>query len=231
MAAIDKKSGKTIWTTAPIDDDMAAHASPILFSYAGHRVLAHCSSAHGLGIDADTGKLLWSVPLKNRFGTNVSTPIYGWGQVFYVTPYTDLGRAYRLVANDRSIEAEHIWTNPLDTVTGCGLLIGRKLFAAGYRKPKFWCLVDWQSGKTLQEIKDLTTGAAIMADRRVYLLDERGNAALLKPTPKSMEIVSRFRLPLDGKRVSDAWAHPVLCDGRLYLRYHDKLWCYDVKRH
>jgi hypothetical protein len=30
-------------------------------------------------------------------------------------------------------------------------------------------------------------------------------------------------------RARDAWAHPVLCDGRLYLRYHDTLWCYDAK--
>ena len=229
VAALDKTSGETVWTAAPLDDDIAAHASPILFHFAGRRVLAHCSSAHGLGIDADTGKLLWSVPLKNRFGTNVSTHIYGWGRVFYVTPYTELGRAYRLVAGDRGIEAEHIWTNPLDTVTGSGLLIGRKLFAAGYRKPKHWCLVDWQSGETLQEIKELSTGSAIMADGRVYCLDERGNVALLEPTSNSMKIVSRFRLPIDGKRVGDAWAHPVLCDGRLYLRYHDKLWCYDVK--
>jgi hypothetical protein len=25
------------------------------------------------------------------------------------------------------------------------------------------------------------------------------------------------------------WAHPVLLDGRLYLRHHDTMWCYDVR--
>ncbi len=232
VAALDKQTGKTVWTTDPLGDDHAAHASPILFRHASRRVLAQCSSAHGLGIDANSGELLWSVPLANRFGTNISTPIYGWGQVFYVTPYTALGRAYRLVANDQGIDARHLWTHPIDTVTGSGLLIGRTLFASGYNKLKWWSLIDWQSGQTKQEIKDLSTGAAIMADSRVYLLDERGNVALLKlePPPDGMEIVSRFRLPTDRKRVKDAWAHPVLCDGRLYIRYHDKLWCYDVKR-
>ena len=34
--------------------------------------------------------------------------------------------------------------------------------------------------------------------------------------------------PLVTDRVTDAWAHPVLLDGRLYLRYHDMLYCYDV---
>jgi hypothetical protein len=32
----------------------------------------------------------------------------------------------------------------------------------------------------------------------------------------------------EGKR-SDVWAHPVLLDGRLYLRDHGRLACFDVK--
>ncbi len=230
VAALDKKSGETVWTTPPLAGDHAAHASPILFNYAGRRVIAHCSSAHGLGIDADSGKLLWTVPLKNRYGTNVSTPIYGDGQVYYVTPYTENGRVYRLVADAQGIAARRVWTNTLDTVTGSGLLIGRTLFSAGYERVKCWRLVDWQSGETEQELKDLTTGSAIFADSRAYCLDERGNVALLKSGPAGMEIVGRFRLPADRPRIKDAWSHPVISRARLYLRYHDKLWCYDVKR-
>ena len=238
IAALDKQTGKTVWTTPPLDnaaeDEHAGHSSPILFRHAGRRVLAQSTSAHGIGIDADSGKLLWTVPQKNRFGTNVSTPIYGHGQIYYVTPYAELGRAYLLVAGDGGIDSgidvKHLWTCPLDTVTGSGLLIGKQLFSSGYSKVKYWCLVDWQNGETRQKLKDLTTGAAIMADGRVYCQDERGNVALLKPTPDGMEIVSRFRLPIGPKRVRDAWAHPVLCDGRLYLRYHDGFWCHDVKR-
>ncbi|MFZ2146125.1 MAG: hypothetical protein WAV28_02800 [Sedimentisphaerales bacterium] len=52
--------------------------------------------------------------------------------------------------------------------------------------------------------------------------------ALLKPGNEGLDIVGRFRLLTE--RVRDAWAHPVVHDGRLYLRYHDTLWCYDVKK-
>ncbi|MHC4330630.1 MAG: hypothetical protein ACYSWW_21205, partial [Planctomycetota bacterium] len=72
-----------------------------------------------------------------------------------------------------------------------------------------------------------TTGAAIYADGRLYCLDEQGNVALLKPGDRILEIAGRFRLPT-GKIRGDAWTHPVLHNGRLYLRYHDTLWCYDV---
>jgi outer membrane protein assembly factor BamB len=226
MAALDKRTGETIWTTRQPGDDPATYCSPILFRYGGRRLIAHCSASYGFGADADTGELLWQVPLKNRFGTNVSTPIYGAGAVYYVTPYAELGRLYRLRFDRGEITVQEAWMHPLDTVTGSGVLVDGILYSAGYRKPKSWFAVDWQTGETRSELAELTTGAAIYADGRLYCLDERGNGALLKlPT---LEIVGRLDLKI-GDRVRDAWAHPVLCDGRLYLRYHDRFWCYDVQ--
>jgi outer membrane protein assembly factor BamB len=227
MAALDKRTGHTAWTTEPLGDDHTSHASPILFRYAGRRLIASCSSAHGFGVDADTGELLWAVPLKNQYETNVSTPLYGSGCVYYVTPYAENGRLYRLRPHGQGIDAEHLWTCPLDTVTGSGVLVDGILFSAGYRKPKWWFAIDWETGATKSELEDFTTGAAIYADGRLYVLDEKGNVGLLKPAGDGLVVVGRFRL--FDQRARDAWAHPVLCDGRLYLRYHDTLWCYDVK--
>ena len=227
MTALDKRNGQTVWTTEPLGEDRTSHCSPILFRYAGRRVIANCSSAHGFGVDADTGKLLWTVPLRNPHGVNVATPVYGSGSVFYVTPYAELGRLYRLSADGQGIAAEHLWTSPLDTVTGGAVLVDGTLFASGYKKSKWWFGVDWQTGQTKYELTDLTTGATIYADERLYCLDESGTVALLKPGSEGLDVVGRFRLVT--RRVRDAWAHPVLHDGRLYLRYHDTLWCYDVK--
>ena len=227
MAALDKLDGRTVWTTEPLGDDRTSHCSPILLRYAGRRLITSCSSAHGFGVDADTGKLLWTVPLKNPNGVNVSTPVYGSGSVYYVTPSAEMGRAYRLVTDGQAVTAEHIWTSGLDTVTGGAVLVDGTLFAAGYRKSKWWFGVDWQTGRTKYELKDFTTGAAIYADGRLYCLDEKGSVGLLKPGSDGLEIAGRFALVT--KKVRDAWTHPVLHDGRLYLRYHDTLWCYDVK--
>jgi hypothetical protein len=165
--------------------------------------------------------------LKNPYGTNISTPVYGSGQIFFVTPYAELGRAYRLVTDKENMYAEHVWTASLDTVTGGGVLVDGTLFAAGYRESKWWFGIDWQTGWTKYELKELTTGAAIYADGRLYCLDERGRVALLKPETNGLKIMGRFDLL--NKNTRDAWAHPVLLNGRLYLRYHDELWCYDVK--
>ena len=107
------------------------------------------------------------------------------------------------------------------------MLVDGTLYAAGYRKPKWWFGLDWRTGETRSEQKDLTTGAAIYADGRLYCLAEGGRAALLTTGRDGLRIAGQFRLT--DKRAGDAWAHPVLVGGRLYLRYHDTLWCYDVK--
>ncbi|NQT40815.1 MAG: PQQ-binding-like beta-propeller repeat protein [Planctomycetes bacterium] len=227
MAALDKRTGKTVWTTKPLADDRTSHSSPILFRHGGRRVLASCSSAHGFGVDADTGKLLWTVPLLNRFGVNTATPIYGDGSVFFVTPYAENGRLYHLRAKDQDIAAEHAWTCSLDTVTGSGILLDGTLYAGGYKKSKWWFGVDWRTGQTKCELKDFTTGAAIYADGRLYVLDERGAVGLLRPSGDGLEVTGRFQLPTPPVR--DAWTHPILHNGRLYLRHHDTFWCYDVK--
>jgi len=226
MAALDRRSGDTVWKTPPLGDDRASYASPLLFRHASRRMLANCSSAHGFGVDADTGRLLWTVPLRNQFDVNVSTPEYGDGCIYHVTPYGEEGRLYRLRSSGQEIAPELVWKNNLDTVTGSGVRWGDTLFAAGYRRSKWWFAVDWKTGVPRSELKELKTGAAVYADGRLYCLDERGTVGLVNCQEGRLELISRFALV---ERAGDAWAHPVLHQGRLYLRYHDRLWCYDVK--
>jgi outer membrane protein assembly factor BamB len=226
MAALDKRNGQTVWTTEPIRNDQATHSSPILFRHAGRRLLANCSSGHGFGVDADTGKLLWTVPLRNQYGVNVTPPVYGAGNIFYVTAYTP-AVSYRLEADGDGLRAQRAWNCALDTVTGGAVLVDGLLYASGYSRSKWWFCFDWKTGRTRYQRKDLTTGAAILADGRLYCMAEDGRVALLKPEADRFELAGQFRLV--PKRVSDAWVHPVLLDGRLYLRYHSTLGCYDVR--
>ena len=49
---------------------------------------------------------------------------------------------------------------------------------------------------------------------------------LIKADPDSFEEVGSFKVPGSGERPS--WAHPVVNDGRLYLREGDKIFCYSI---
>lgn len=227
VAALDRKNGQTLWATDPLEGDKLTHSSPIIFEHAGKRLISNCTSAHGFGIDADTGELMWTVPLENKYGTNISTPVYGMSKIYYVTPYSEMGRCYFLLPEKGRFRPVHLWTNPLDTVTGCGVLVDEVFYSSGYKDVKWWCAVDWLTGRNKCELKTLTTGSAIYADKRLYILDEKGTLALVEPKSDSLEIRGSFKVV--EKTRNDAWAHPVLLDGKLYVRYHDTLWCYDVR--
>ena len=228
MAALDKRTGATVWTTEPLGDDVVSHCSPILIRCNGRRQLVNCSSAHGFGVDADTGELLWAVPVKNKYGTNISTPTYGSGRVFFMTPYDSLGRQYGLVTKGRGVEAKLTWKSVIDAVTGCAVLVDGTLYAAGYDATKLWHVIDWDTGQTTHELDDFTTGAVLYADGRLYIMDLHGAVGLLESTAEGLKVRGRFQLV--RKRVRDAFAHPVVFGGRLYLRYHDTFFCYDVRK-
>ena len=61
-----------------------------------------------------------------------------FGAIFYVTPYAEEGRLYQLREDGQGFVPEQIWQSSLDTVTGSGVLVDGTLFAAGYRKNKWW---------------------------------------------------------------------------------------------
>jgi outer membrane protein assembly factor BamB len=110
-----------------------------------------------------------------------------------------------------------------------------RLFGSGSTKSQTLNCIDWKTGESqyhLARPNPVTARwaetAMIWAEGRLYCLFEDGVVALLRPAANSFEVDGRYQL-VEAKR-GDAWAHPVLLDGRLYLRHHDTLWCYDVRR-
>ena len=233
MAALDKASGKTVWTSEPIPGEKAAYSSPILFRYRGRRMLVNYTNPHAWGVDADTGKLQWKVPLKTRWGAAVSTPVYADGTVFFVAPDGPGASKFRLIGDPPGSRVELAWHSEVDTLTGCCLYLNGRLYANGCKTSKTLHGIDGKTGETLFDMPRLkprkpghASNATLWADGRIFGLFEGGQVVLLNPKSDGFELTGKLKL-VDARR-NDAWAHPVLLDGRLYLRYHNTLWCYDV---
>jgi len=246
MAALDRNTGKTVWATEPLifertvafggrklrkpvrDADGANHASPILFELGGRRHIVGCSSRHAFGVDAETGKLLWTRPMPTRWEVLGIAPVLYNDAVFVTGPDGRGGKLFRIHVDGPNVRVEEAWTTAMDTCHGGVVLVDGLFYGSWYRGFNGWGCVDGQTGKTRYRTPELAMGSVTYADGRLYCLSQRGVVALLKPTPTGFEFTGRFRLT-DGRR-RDAWAHPVICDGRLYLRYHDNLYCYDIRQ-
>jgi outer membrane protein assembly factor BamB len=90
-----------------------------------------------------------------------------------------------------------------------------------------WACVDWTTGETLWTTKWYARGSIISADGMLYLFEEKsGHIALVKPDPSKLDIVSEFQIT---KGEGPFWAHPVISNGKLYIRHGDVLMVYKVK--
>ena len=72
-------------------------------------------------------------------------------------------------------------------------------------------------------------GSVAYADGRLYYRNEDGPVFLLEASPRGFAQRGRFDPP--DRQGSPAWAHPVIANGKLYLRDQGVLLCYDVKKH
>jgi outer membrane protein assembly factor BamB len=236
MVALDKKTGKTIWTSEPLEKEQVSYCSPILFRYAGRRILSNCTSHHAFGVDADSGKILWKVPVHGRWSVTCSTPVYEDGRIFYVTCDGPNGSQHRIHVDENGVRSELAWRTQVDTLTGSGILVDGRLFTNGSKKHKSLYCLDWETGKTLYSTKvtqawsKWASAAMVWAEGRLYAFFENGTLALFVPGEKDFGVRGNFRVVQTSPTRNDAWGHPILHNGRLYVRYHDRLWCYDAAK-
>ena len=235
VVALDKKTGSLLWKAPLPEGDGAGYSSPIVVEAAGHRQYVDFLEKGLAGIDAASGKLLWRSRKGANGVANCATPVFADGLVFAASAYGGGGAQVRLVADGADgVKAEDVYaTKKMQNHHGGMILYGGFLYGAngGNEGGSLVCL-DYKTGKVMWDARDLgrgrvPKGSLALADGRLYYRHEDGTMTLLEPTPKAYTELGRFAQP-DRSRAS-AWPHPVIANGKLYLRDQDVLLCYDVK--
>jgi len=213
----------------------AAYASVIAIDFEGQRQYVQLTAKTLVGIAASDGKFLWRYDKPaNRMGINCTTPIYQDGMVFASSAYGAGAGLVKLSKDtDGNIKAEEVYsTSEMQNHHGGMILLDGCLYGAsgGNEGGALVCL-DFKTGKVLWDQRDSVgrraKGSLALADGRLYYRMEDGTVALIEPNPK--EYVERGRFEQPDRRRQPAWAHPVVANGKLYIRDQDVLFCYDVK--
>lgn len=208
----------------------AAYASAIAIDFEGQRQYVQLTAKALVGVAADDGELLWKYDRPaNAMGINCSTPIYHDGLVFAASAYGNGGGAVKLnKSDDGTIEAEEVYfTSNMQNHHGGMVVVDGALYGAnGGNGGGFLACLDYQTGDVLWRERSAQKGALAMADGLLYLRTEDGTVLLIEPSKEEYVEKGRFEQP--GRTDSPAWAHPVIANGKLYIRDHDLLLCYDV---
>ena len=188
-----------------------------------------------VGVAASDGKLLWRYDRPaNGMGINCSTPLYHDGQVFAASAYNTGGGLVKLSQDkDGGVRADEVYfTKQMQNHHGGMIRVDGSLYGAnGGNGGGFLVCLDFQTGKVQWDeregVKRVPKGSVALADGRLYYRTEDGAVLLIEPNPK--EYVERGRFPQPDRSRLPAWAHPVIANGKLYIRDQDVLFCYDVK--
>lgn len=227
VVALDKRTGRTVWKSPSVAGDRAGYASPALALHQGLRMILTMTSQHAVGVNADTGELLWQFKHVTPWDENIFSPIFHDGQVFISTGHRVGSVMLKVDVQGRKASVQEVWrSTDLDNHHGGAILLDGYLYGSLWSSG--WACLEWRSGKTMYSERGVGKGSLTYADGMLYTLGENGQMGLVPATPHEHAVVSRFRLPAGGQ--GPAWAHPVVCGGRLYLRHGDFLYAYGVQR-
>ena len=227
MVALNKNTGSVIWT-APSTGDLAGYSSPTLIEYQGLRIIIVLTAKSLIGVNADTGEMLWHIKHESYADENVMMPIFYDGQVFISTLKAGSVK-FKINVKDGKASLEEMWrTQELDSHHGGVVLLDGNLHGnSTFRNSKLWVCLDWQTGDKNYMDKGVGKGSLTYADGMLYTLSENSVMGLVRPTAASYELVSSFDIPKGGE--GNSWAHPVVCGGRLYIRHGEFLYVYNVR--
>ena len=223
IVALNRFNGDLIWTSAG-KGELSAYCTPLLVELPARKLLVTHTADHIIGVDAKTGQLLWDYPHKNQWSVHPNTPLFYNGDLFCFSGYGKGGVKLDLSDDGSSVTKQ--WENPeLDSRMGGMVMVDGCLYGSG-DKGREWRCVNWDTGEEKYASKDIAKGVTIYADGMLYCYSERGELALVEATPEGFNIVSQTKVELG---TAQHWAHPVINNGRLFVRHGDVLIAYKIK--
>jgi outer membrane protein assembly factor BamB len=224
LLALQKKTGKPVWE-AKIGD-VADYSSIIKVEIGGLPQYVQFTKKGVIAVNAKNGEFLWRYDAPANGTANASTPLFSDDSVFAASGYGTGGGLVHVKRNKKEFEAEEVYfTKEMKNHHGGMLLLDGYLY--GSDDPGVLKCLDYKTGKVQWQDRSCGKCSLAYADGMLFCRSEGGPVSLVKATPGKFELLGRFEQPDRSDKPS--WPHPVVADGRLYLRDQNSLFCYDVR--
>lgn len=231
VVALNRYTGDIMWSN-PGFGERSAYNSPVLIEIPDKKIVVTFSAYHLLGLDAETGELLWNheqdnTPLEKREigqgDTHSNTVLYEDGAIYYVAG--DGNCAVKLALSQDGKEISEVWRNSgFDGYMGGIVKHGNFIYGDATHKKELRS-IDATTGTIIDSLK-IGSGALITADNMLYYYNHKGQLNLISFNEGKMKVVSSFKIDKGGK---EHFAHPVIQDGILYQRHGDVLMAFDIR--
>jgi outer membrane protein assembly factor BamB len=236
IVAFDKLTGKIRYR---ISDELASYSSPVLATIHGRRWCFVLARGGLVGFEPASGKVDFHFPWRARTleSVNASNPVIVDDRVFISECYGPGSALIKVKPGDYEVlwtDAEKRFDKSMRCHWNTPIYHNGYLYGCSGRHPneaELRC-IELASGKVMWSEPDLTRSSLLMVDGHFICLTEDGKLLLLKINPNKYEEISRMELYKRGEPGSllrpPCWAAPILSHGRLYVRGHDKLLCFQL---
>lgn len=218
VVALNKDTGKTIWKCAA--NDKAGYATAVAAKINGRSQYVVFLGTKLVGVDAASGRLLWSVPWKTTHDVNAAAPIVMENSIFITSNY---GRGCALV--DVSGNSAKIrWQNrDIQSHFSSPILARGMLFSTS--DPGYLVCMDPKTGRVAWKQRGFEKGGMIGVDGAFIVMDgARGDIVMFEANTQGYRELGRFN-PLGGQ----SWTAPIIADGKLIVRNKQAMACFALK--
>ncbi len=227
IAALDKKTGEVVWRSTEFTDG-AQYSSLVPAKINGTPQYVQLTMESIVGVNARDGKVLWKSPFPGKTAV-IPTPIVRDNLVYVTAGYGVGCKQIKIGANN---EVTTVYENKvMKNHHGGVILVGDHIYG---HADAGWTCQDFKTGEEVWNHRGFGKGAVAYADGMLYCIDEgSGQVALVEASPKGWQEHGRFKLDPQTKIRSPQgriWTHPVISNGKLYLRDQDLIFCYDIKK-
>jgi outer membrane protein assembly factor BamB len=183
-------------------------------------------------VAADDGRFLFGYERVANGTANIPTPIVKDNYVFCSSGYGTGAALLKLTAKGKNVTAQEVYYLPGDKFQnhhGGMIRIGNYIYAGHGHNEGFPVCLDMMSGQTKWgpgRGPGSGSAAIVAADGKLVFRYQNGVVALIDASPQKFNLRGTFQIPHDP---GNSWPHPVIANGKLFLRVQDRLLCYDVK--
>ncbi|HVF41867.1 MAG TPA: PQQ-binding-like beta-propeller repeat protein, partial [Pyrinomonadaceae bacterium] len=200
IVALNKRDGSLIWKS---QSDRAGYSSGIPVVVGGKTQVVFFTSTRGLGLDLETGQLLWEYPRAANNVANAATPVARGNRVFITSDYGNGGGLVEIKADAKGVSASEVYfTKEMRNHHSSSILVGEHMygFSGG-----ILTAMRFDTGEVAWRDRSVGKGSLVFADGMFYALSEDGVVGLFEANPTAYAERGRFRIPQDSL---PTWAHP-----------------------
>ena len=229
MVAFDLETGDPVWQTSNPDGWKMTHASVTPVEFEGKTQYVWCADRGVVGIDAETGELLWKFTDWSIKIATVPTPVdLGDGRIFFTGGYGAGAMMVRLERSGDSIAPRELFSTKPE-------VLGSDQQTPVYFKGLVYGVVPGGAlacmtpeGEVLwtDEDRNFGLGPYMVAGGKLLVLDDHPPELFMFDVDSTgAKELARFKVS-DGR---DAWAPMAFGGGKLVLRDSRTLFCLDLR--